>query len=201
MSNKSPRKTSKGPKPNPFIQYNRVRKNGEAQNERKAYLLKVEHEGRQAEGQFGKRGRAINAAPDSKRLKLLEETINTLREERQKTETNNTRKAGTKRNITNTPSHTDYSTNSESEEPVPPPKKSFREEYKNQSNVKKTNSEIFRVTRKALENRSGKRNEETKSRSQKRAKTQSAPGLLEQVETLFGNALINFSKFIKSKGT
>ena len=178
----TPKKTSKGPKPNPLTQSNRIRKNGEASFERKAYLLKVEHEGKQAEGQFGKRGRAINAAPDSKRLKLLEETINALREERQKTETNNTRKAGTKRKITNTPSHTDYSTNSESEEHKPeiPAYRQILVEEQGPM----TNSNIFKVTQNMLKSRSHERNLETKKRHPKREKTQSAqePGVFKKLQ-------------------
>ena len=168
-----PRKTLKGPKPNPLIQYNRVRKNGEASFERKAYLLKVEHQGKQAESQFGNRGRAINAASDPERQKRLKAEINALREERQKTETNNTRKAGTKRKITNTPSHTDYSTNSDSEERIPeiPAYRQILVEEQGPM----TNSKIFNVTQKTLKSRSHERNLETKKLHPKRAKTQSAP--------------------------
>lgn len=178
----TPKKTSKGPKPNPLIQYNRVRKNGEASFERKSYLLKVEHEGRQAEGQFGKRGRAINAASDPERQKRLKAEINALREERQKTETNNSRKAGTKRKITNTPSHTDYSTNSESEEHKPeiPAYRQILVEEKGHM----PNSNIFKITQNTLKNRSHERNLETKKRHPKREKTQSAqePGVFKKLQ-------------------
>ena len=164
--------------------------------------LEQQH-GREAENELPEYASGINAASGPERDQRLKATINALREERQKTETNKTR-AGTKRKGSPTPSliHTDYSTNqSEREELDTPPKKSFREEYKNQPNVKKTNSEIFRVTRKALEKRSHERNEASKSRSQKRAKMQSAPGLLEQFENLVGNVLHKISTFTKLKGT
>ena len=184
-----PRKTLKGPKPNPLIQYNRVRKNGEAQNERINKRKRQQH-GREGEIEFTEEeARFINAVSGHERDERVQSTSRARLEKSRQNETSIS------------PTHTDYSTNSESEEPVPPPKKSFREEYKNQPNVKKTNSEIFRVTRKALENRSGKRNEASKSRSQKRAKTQSAPGLLEQFENLIGNVLHKVTKFTKLKGT
>jgi hypothetical protein len=150
--------------------------------------LEQQH-GREAENELPEYASGINRLVGVKRQKLLITTINALREQRRRNETNHS------------PTHTDHSSNSDSEEPVSPPKKSFREEYKNQPNVKKTNSEIFRVTRKVLENRSGKRNEASKSRSQKRAKTQSAPGLLEQFENLIGNVLHKVTTFTKLKGT
>lgn len=202
MSTQSPRKTSKGPKPNPLTQSNRMALNKLARKSSIKRRLEQQH-GREAENELPEYASGINAASGPERDQRLKATINALREERQKTETNKTR-AGTKRKGSPTPSliHTDYSTNqSEREELDTPPKKSFREEYKNQPNVKKTNSEIFRVTRKALEKRSHERNEASKSRSQKRAKTQSAPGLLEQVENLIGNVLHKISTFTKLKGT
>ena len=201
MSTQSSRKTSKGPKPNPLTQSNRMALNKLARKSSIKRRLEQQH-GREAENELPEYASGINAASGPERDQRLKATINALREERQKTETNKTR-AGTKRKGSPTPSliHTDYSTNSEREELDTPPKKSFREEYKNQPNVKKTNSEIFRVTRKALEKRSHERNEASKSRSQKRAKTQSAPGLLEQFENLVGNVLHKISTFTKLKGT
>ena len=187
----STRKTSKGPKPNPLTQSNRVRKNGEAQFERIQTILNQERSGRQSLRVFPpKVAKKINALSSHERHERVKAEINALLKKRRRNETNHS------------PTHTDHSSNSDSEEPVSPPKKSFREEYKNQSNVKKTNSEIFRVTRKVLENRSGKRNEETKSRHPKRAKTQSAPkpevGPLGKIKNLWEKLMDEISKL---KGT
>jgi hypothetical protein len=187
----SPRKTSKGPKPNPLTQSNRVRKNGEAQFERIQTILNQERSGRQSLRVFPpKVAKKINALSSHQRHERVKAEINALLKKRRRNETNHS------------PTHTDYSTNSDSEEPVSPPKKSFREEYKNQPNVKKTNSEMFRVTRKVLGNRSRERNEETKKRHPKRAKTQSAPkpevGPLGKIKNLWEKVMDEISKL---KGT
>lgn len=166
------RKTSKGPKPNPLIQYNRVRKNGEASLERINKRKRQQH-GMEGEIEFTEEeARFINAVSGHERDERVQSTSRARLEKSRQNETSIS------------PTHTDYSTNSESEEPVPPPKKSFREEYKNQPNVKKTSSELFKVTRNALKSRSHERNLETKKRHPKREKTQSAqePGVFKKLQ-------------------
>jgi hypothetical protein len=198
----STRKTSKGPKPNPLTQSNRVRKNGEAQFERIQTILNQERSGRQARREFPPEvANKINALSGIERDQRAKEEINALLKKRQKTEKNNTR-AGTKRKITPSPTHTDYSTNEgEWEEPKPEKIQSFRERVvKDQGH--KRNSIIFKLTRNTLGNRSRERNEETKKRHPKRAKTQSAPepevGPLGKIKNLWEKLMDEISKL---KGT
>ena len=146
----STRKTSKGPKPNPLTQSNRVRKNGEAQFERIQTILNQERSGRQARREFPPEvANKINALSGNERDQRAKEEINALLKKRQKTEKNNTR-VGTKRKITPSPTHTDYSTNEgEWEEPTLPKKESFRERVVKEQGHKR-NSIIFKLTRNTL---------------------------------------------------
>jgi len=207
----STRKTSKGPKPNPENQSRRVLTNQLARDESIKIRLSQQR-GREAESELPEYAEGINAASGLERQKRLKSSINKLLEQRRRTEKNNTRKSGTKRKGPPPPSptliHTDYSTNTERWiEPEPKPEKiqSFREAYMEQPEGRKTNSGIFEATQKKMREQASKRNAETKSRSQKRAKTQSAPkpepGLLGQVENLVGNFLHKISTFTKLKGT
>jgi len=183
-STTNPLLTSKGPKPNPDNQSRRVLTNQLARDERIKRRLSQQR-GREAEHELPEYASGINRLVGVKRQKHLIATINALREERQKTEknnTNNTRKAGTKRKITNTPSHTDYSTNSESEEhnpEIPAYRQILVEEQ-----GPMTNSNIFKVTQNMLKSRSHERNLETKKRHPKREKTQSAqePGVFKKLQ-------------------
>jgi hypothetical protein len=177
--------------------------NEEARFERTEHLLNLEHSGRQARREFPPEvANKINALSGIERDQRAKEEINALLKKRQKTEKNNTRKSGTKRKITPSPTHTDYSTNEgEWEEPKPEKIQSFREHLVEVEGPM-TNSKIFNATRKALRNRSGKRNEETKSRSHKRSKTQSAPnpevGPLGKIKNLWEKLMDEISKL---KGT
>lgn len=213
MSTQSPRKTSKGPKPNPDNQSRRVLTNQSARDESIKRRLSQQR-GREAENELPEEAQFINAASGLERQKRLKSSIHKLLEQRRRTEKNNTRKYGTKRTGTkrkikpipppsSTVIHTDYSTNTERWiEPEPKPEKiqSFREHLVELEGPMK-NSKIFNATRNALGKRSRERNEASKSRSQKISKTQSAPGLLEQVENLFGNFLHKVTTFTKLKGT
>lgn len=206
-------KRTRGSKPDPLSQSRRVLTNQLARDERTEHLLNLERSGRQSHREFSPEyAVGINRLVGPKRLKRLKATTKRLLEERRRTEKNNNRKDGTKRKITPSPTpsiiHTDYSTNTERWiEPEPNPEKiqSFREAYMEQPEGRKTNSGIFEATQKKMREQASKRNAETKSRSQKRAKTQSAPkpepGLLEQVENLVGNVLHKISTFSKLKGT
>lgn len=208
-------KRTRGSKPDPLSQSRRVLTNQLARDERTEHLLNLERSGRQSHREFpAEVAVGINRLVGPKRLKRLKATSKRLLEQRRQTEKNNNRKEGTKRKITPRPSptpsliHTDYSTNTERWiEPEPKPEKiqSFREAYMEQPEGRKTTSGIFEATQKKMREQASKRNAETKSRSQKRAKTQSAPkpepGLLEQVENLVGNVLHKISTFTKLKGT
>jgi hypothetical protein len=187
----STRKTSKGPKPNPLTQSNRVRKNGEAQFERIQTILNQEHSGRQSLRVFPpKVAKKINALSSHERRERVKEEINALLKKRRRNETNHS------------PTHTDYSTNEgEWEEPTLPKKESFRERVVKEQGHKR-NSIIFKLTRNTLGNRSRERNEETKKRHPKRAKTQSAPkpevGPLGKIKNLWEKLMDEISKL---KGT
>lgn len=188
-------KRTKGHKPNSLAQSKRVWTNQLARDE--SIKRRLAQRGKEAESELPEYAEGINRLVGPKRDKRVKETINTLLKERQKTENNNTRKAGTKRNISTTPSpiHTDYSTNNERWiEPGPEKIQSFRQHLVEVEGPKK-NSDIFEATRTAMREQASKRNAETKSRSQKRAKKQSRPepepGLF---ENLFGKILDRISK-------
>jgi len=194
--------TRKRKKPDQDTQSRRVLTNEEARFERTEHLLNLEHSGRQARREFpAEVANKINALSGNERDQRAKEEINALLKKRQKTEKNNTR-AGTKRKITPSPTHTDYSTNEgEWEEPKPEKIQSFRERVVKEQGHKR-NSIIFKLTRNTLGNRSRERNEETKKRHPKRAKTQSAPkpevGPLGKIKNLWEKLMDEISKL---KGT
>ena len=158
----TPKKTSKGPKPNRTNEFNRVKKNGEAQFERIQTILNQEHSGRQSRREFTKEeAQFINAVSGHERDERVQSTSRARLEKRRRNENNNS------------PTHTDYSTNSESEERKPEIPAYRQNLVKDRGPM--TNSNIFKVTQKTLKNRSHERNLETKKRHPKRAKTQSAP--------------------------
>lgn len=202
----TPTKNSKGPKPNPLTQSKRVWENQLRRDEKIQNILNLEHSGHQSRRELPEVANEINALSGIERAKRLKEEINALREKRQKTErTKRTKtRAGTKRKITTSPIHTDYSTNEgEWIEPGPEKISSFRESVAKEYGPK-TNSEIFKATRTAMQEQASKRNSETKSRSQKRAKKQSAPepkpevGPLGKIKNLWEKIMDEISKL---KGT